>query len=260
MATVSSPPDIEYPTSDGRPMAETDHHRDLMVEGIETIKLVRGSDPNFYVSGNLLVFYEQGNRHKHVAPDFFAVRGVHNHPRDHYLIWLEGKAPEVAIEYTSKSTRKEDEKTKFVLYREKLRVQEYFLFDPFGDYLKPPFQGYRLKGNRYVKIHPVAGRLPSEVLGLHLERHGDRLRFYDPDSGRLLPTPDEARQHAEMARQHAEAAQDRAEATLIRAEAEKQRAEAARVLAEAEKQRAEAETERLRIQLEELQRRLPPQA
>ena len=235
MATVSTSPDIEYPTSDGRPMAETDHHRDLMVEGIETIKLARGSDPNFYVSGNLLIFYEQGNRRKHVAPDFFAVRGVRNHPRDHYLIWLEGKAPEVAIEYTSKTTRKEDEKTKFVLYRDKLRVLEYFLFDPFGDYLKPPFQGYRLKANRYVKIQPVAGRLPSEVLGLHLERFGDRLRFYDPAIGGWLSTPDEARQRAEAARQQAEAARQRAEATLIRAEAEKDRAEAARILAEAEK-------------------------
>jgi hypothetical protein len=250
MATVYSPPDIEYPTSDGRPMAETDHHRDLMVEGIETIKLACGSDPSFYVSGSILVFYERGNRRKHVAPDFFAVRGVHNHPRDHYLIWLEGKAPEVAIEYTSKTTRKEDEKTKFVLYRDRLRVQEYFLFDPFGDYLKPPFQGYRLKGNRYVKIRPMAGRLPSEVLGLHLERHGDRLRFYDPATGRWLPTPDEARQQAEVARQQAEAAH-------LRAEAEQMRAEAALQQAEAEKQRAEAENERLRIQLAELQRRSP---
>ena len=32
MASVSSPPEIDYPTTDGRPMAETDHHRDLMVE------------------------------------------------------------------------------------------------------------------------------------------------------------------------------------------------------------------------------------
>src|SRR5262249_51906893 len=183
---------------------------------------------------------------------FFAVRGVHNHPRDHYLIWLEGKAPEVAIEYTSKTTRKEDEKTKFVLYRDKLRVQEYFLFDPFGDYLKPPFQGYWLKGNRYVKIRPVAGRLPSQVLGLHLERHGDRLRFYDPATGRWLPTPDEARRQAEVAQLQAEAKWQRAEAARFQAEAEKQRAETARF-------QAEAENARLRLQVQELQQRFPPQ-
>ena len=222
MATAIPPTIIEYPTTDGRPMAETDHHRDLMVEGIETIKLARGAEPDFYVSGNLLVFYERGNLRKHVAPDFFAVRGVPNHRREHYLIWLEGKAPEVAIEYTSKTTRKEDQKTKFVLYRDTLRVKEYFLFDPFGDWLKPPFQGYRLRGDRYVHIRPVDGRLPSQVLGLHLEAHGEWLRFYDPSTGQWLPTPNEARQRAEAA-----------------------------------KQRAEAETERLRRELEELRRRLP---
>src|SRR5207247_2057972 len=152
-----------------------DHHRDLMVQGIETIKLARGNEADFYVSGNLLVFYEPGNRRKHVAPDFFAVRDVPNHDRDHYLIWEEGKAPEVVIEYTSKTTRKEDQNTKFILYRDTLKVKELFLFDPFGDYLKPPFQGYRLRGDRYVHIRPVAGRLPSQILGLHLEVDGDWL-------------------------------------------------------------------------------------
>jgi Uma2 family endonuclease len=205
-------------------MAETDHHRDLMVAGIDTIKLARAGDPDFYVSGNLLVFYEPGNRRKHVAPDFFAVRGVPNHKRDHYLIWEERQGPEVAIEYTSKTTRKEDQETKFVLYRDTLRVKEYFLFDPFGDYLQPQLQGYRLRAGRYVRIRPVDGRLPSQILGLHLEVQGDQLRFYDPSAGHWLPTPDEARRQAEAARQQ-----------------------------------TEAENERLRQELEALRRRLPSQ-
>ena len=29
-----------------------------------------------YVSGNLLIFYERGNRRKHVSPDVFMVKGV----------------------------------------------------------------------------------------------------------------------------------------------------------------------------------------
>jgi Uma2 family endonuclease len=213
-------------------MAETDRHRDLMVEAIGTIKLARGGEPDFYVSGNLLVFYEEGNPRRHVAPDFFAVRGVANHLRDHYLIWEEGKAPEVVVEFTSRTTRKEDQQTKLALYRDTMRVKEYFLFDPFGDWLDPRFQGHRLRAGRYVRIRPVEGRLPSQVLGLHLEAHGDDLRFYDPAAGRWLPTPDEARRQAA---------------------AEKQQADAAR-------QQAEAENERLRRQIEELQRRLPSQS
>jgi Uma2 family endonuclease len=229
MATGVVPKAIAYPTRDGRPMAETDHHRDLMVGAIQTIQLAHGHDPQFYVSGNLLVFYEQGNPRKHVAPDFFVVRGVPNDRRDHYLIWAEGRAPEVVIEFTSKTTRKEDQQTKLALYRDTLKVKEYFLFDPFGDYLKPRFQGYRLRGGRYVAIRPVQGRLPSQVLGVYLEAQGEWLRFYDPSLGRFLLTPEEARQQAEAARQQAEAA----------------------------RQQAEAENQRLRRELEELRGRLP---
>ena len=45
----TTPPKIRYPTSDGRPMAETDDHRDLMVELIETLKMYKAGDRRFYV-------------------------------------------------------------------------------------------------------------------------------------------------------------------------------------------------------------------
>ena len=66
------------------------------------------------------------------------------------------------------------------LYRDVLQVPEYFIFDPTEDYLKPPLQGFRLVDGEYARIEPVAGRLPSDVLGLHLERDGEELRLYDP--------------------------------------------------------------------------------
>jgi hypothetical protein len=51
-------------------------------------------------------------------PNVFVAPGVANHLhhlRDNFLIWQEGKAPQVVIELTSKSTRKEDTSTKFTL-------------------------------------------------------------------------------------------------------------------------------------------------
>jgi hypothetical protein len=44
MATATSKAhvDIDYPTSDGRPMAETDCHRDLMVTIIQTLRKSNG--------------------------------------------------------------------------------------------------------------------------------------------------------------------------------------------------------------------------
>jgi Uma2 family endonuclease len=224
-------------------MGETDLHRKMMQDLIDTLDDYFTEDPNIYVSGNLLVFYEQGNKRKHVSPDVFVVRGVPKKPlRDHYLIWREGQPPQFVIEVTSKTTRKEDQTKKPVLYRDIIKVAEYFLFDPTEDYLKPPFQGFRLVEGEYDPIEPVQGRLPSAVLGLHLERSGVDLRLFDPKTKSWLPT----------ARERAQAERDRAEAERDRAEAERNRADRE----EAERIRVETEVARLREEIDALKRRL----
>jgi Uma2 family endonuclease len=129
--------EVEYPTGDGKPMAETDIHRQDMVDLIDVLQDRYADDPEVYVSGDLLVFYEEDNPRKHVAPDVFVVFGVPKQPpRDHYLIWKEGRGPDLVIEITSKTTRSEDQKKKLALYRDVLKVPEYFQFDPTEDYLK----------------------------------------------------------------------------------------------------------------------------
>jgi Uma2 family endonuclease len=229
MATVPRTPlGREYPTSDGRPMAETDWHRDLMTTLIAILKMWYANIRRVYVSGNLLLYYVPGNKRKHVSPDVFVVRGVSKQKRLYYLLWEEGKSPEMIIELTSKSTRKEDLNTKYALYQDVLKVLEYFLFDPFAEYLDPPLRGYRLSDGKYLPIEPVGGRLPSEVLRLHLERDGMMLRFYDPATRKWLPTPEES---------------------LAQAQAERNEETARRL-------RAETELEALRQQLDVLQKRL----
>ena len=173
--------------------------------------------------------------------------GVPKQPkRDYYLVWKEGKAPDFIVEITSKSTRREDQKKKFELYRDVLRVSEYFLFDPRGEYLDPPLQGFRLAGGEYIPIEPVAGRLPSQVLGLHLERDGQKLRLFNPATGEHLLTRLEALEAAERraAEEHrlALAAEQRAAEEHQRALA----AEAARRSLAKEIERLRQENEALR--------------
>jgi Uma2 family endonuclease len=234
---------VEYPTSDGKPMAETEVHLDLMIDLIGTLQIRYAADPDVHVSGNLLLFYEENNRRKHVAPDVMVTRGILKLPkRLYYLLWAEGKAPDLIIELTSRTTRREDQRTKRQLYQDVLKVPEYFLFDPFEEYLKPSMQGYRLVEGEYTRIEPVAGRLPSEQLGLHLERDGTQLRLFDPQSGRWLPTPGE---QTAAAQAQAAAAQAQAAAAQAQAAAE----------ARARKQ-AEADADRMRQEIESLKRRL----
>ena len=195
MSTVPMPRRVVgngYPTSDGKPMAETDYHRRLMTALIETLEAFYAQDPMMYVSGNLLLFYQAKNRRKHVSPDVFVVPGVPKHPRDNYLLWEEGRGPRFVVELTSSSTRKEDTHKKKALYQDVLKVREYFLFDPMGDYLKPSMQGWRLRAGVYHPIREVDGRLPSLTTRLHLEREGNELRLWNPPTGRRLLTPREA--------------------------------------------------------------------
>ncbi len=72
--------EIEYPTGDGKPMAETDVHRQDMVDVIETLGHHFAHDPKVYVSGNLLLYYEEGNARKHVAPDVLVSLGIAKYP------------------------------------------------------------------------------------------------------------------------------------------------------------------------------------
>jgi Uma2 family endonuclease len=253
MATIPTPPataaEVDYPDSDGRPMGETPLHRDNLAYLVEMLRTWFENHPQVYVSGNMFVYYVPGNRLRHVSPDVFVVFGVPKHTtpeRRRYLIWEEAKAPDVVIELTSESTREEDIDDKLPIYRDLIGVREYFLFDPYEEHLDPPLQGYRLVEGQYQRIDAVAGRLPSEVLGLHFEHADGYLRPYDPVLGQRLLTPPEEH-HA-----------------LVQAEAELQQAETQRQQAEAERQRevearrqAEAEVERLRQELEALRRQLP---
>jgi Uma2 family endonuclease len=173
-------------------MAETDQHCELMIDLRKTLQAYYADNPMVYVSGNLLLFYIPNDRRRHVSPDIFVVKGVPKRERINYLTWEEGKGPQFVIELTSASTRREDVEDKFNLYQDTLRVSEYFLFDPLGDYLDPRLRGYRLYRGKYRPIRAVRGRLPSRVTGLHLERQGEAVRLYDPATGQLLLTPAES--------------------------------------------------------------------
>lgn len=105
-----------------------------------------------YVSGNLFIYYEEGNPQAVMSPDVFVVFGVSNRKRRTYKTWQEnGKLPSFILEITSKTTQRKDEVEKPQLYAS-LGVQEYFQYDPTADYLKPQLKGARLVEGRYQTL------------------------------------------------------------------------------------------------------------
>ena len=256
MATPSSypktkdTPPVEYPTGDGQPMAETPIHRDNMIAMLDVLRARYAADPMVYISGNMFLYYVPGKKRRHVSPDVFLVRDIPNKDRDAYFVWEEGKGPDVVFEYTSKSTRNEDLVDKYNLYQDVLKVSEYFLFDPKQEYLTPSLQGFRLRSGRYVPIEPVEGRLPSEVLGLHLEREGAFLRLHDPATGQKLLTSWESLSVTEAALRKVEAEKRQAEQERVLMAKALSEAKAAQLAAQADRERIERELEELRRKLE----------
>jgi Uma2 family endonuclease len=187
-----------YIESDGKPMGETPRHGQNIWYVFEPLREWFADVPDVYLAANMFVHYEEGNRNRHVSPDVFVVKGVPKEreaERRSYRVWEEAnQGLDAVIEVTSKSTRKEDLEVKLPLYRDVLRVKEYFLFDPYREYLDPPLRGFRLARKQYRPIAPRDGRLPSQVLGLHLEAVGEQLRLYDPARKQWLPIPPENRE------------------------------------------------------------------
>jgi Uma2 family endonuclease len=191
-------PPNSYPWGSARPFTETDWHFKAMAHLTQALEGWYEAVPDAYVSAGLPVYCEKGNKRRRVAPDVFVVLGVPKLLRCNFLPWEEGRGPNVVIELTASRTRWKDTHWKYKLYRDVLRVPEYFLFDPFGDYLTPRFQGYRLTAGEYRPMRLQEGRLRSRQLGLWLEPDGVDLRLVDPaTNARLLTTAEvEARAQA----------------------------------------------------------------
>jgi len=233
---------VEYPESDGKPMAETDVHRRELMHAILTLQEHFKAEEDVYIAGNLLLYYEEGNPLASVAPDVFYVKGIPRGDRRTYKLWEEQVAPQVVIEFSSRSTRREDLGKKRDLYW-KLGVEEYFLMDPLEEYLKPALQGFRRGEFGYLRLVPDKdGRLLSQVWGLWLRRDGEALRLVEADTGRVLPTPIEQAARAEQEAARAEQEAARAEQEAARAEQAVARAEqaVARAAQEATLRRQEA--------------------
>jgi len=225
---------IEYPSSDGEPMAETDLHYDLLTEG--TARLIEhfAADPNVYVSGNLLVYYQEGKPQACLSPDCFVAFGVAKGRRDTFKTWVEGVSPSVVFEFTSRSTRDNDLVKKLAIYQDVWKVDEYFLFDPREEYLNPSLQGFRR--DRRGKLRPIApdagGEVFSERLNLTMLRDGVMLTYRDEATGKLLTDANGnlARVEAEARAKAEERARDAQQAARADADA---RREAEARLAEA---------------------------
>lgn len=198
------------------PPLETDFHREQIDLLIRLLKYWWRERSDFYISGNLTVYYnnQQIKKRDFRGPDVFVVLGAEKRDRRSWAIWEEGgKYPNVVIELLSSATATIDRGAKKELYQDVWRVPEYFWFHP--ETLE--FAGFHLVNGHYEEIAPTeAGWLWSEQLGLYLDSHERQLRWFCAE-GQLIPLPEEAeRQAKEKAQQAKEQERLRAEQAELR--------------------------------------------
>lgn len=244
---------IEYPSSDGIPMGETERHAVVTMDARQALGHFFSERPDVYVGIDMLLYWVEGDAKQSVAPDVFVVFGAPKLPRrDTWLVWKEGgKTPDFVLEVTSKKTRRVDEGKKRRLYKS-LGVEEYWQFDPTGDYLDPLLKGARLVDGRYEPITSIKGFDGSlrfrSLLGLELRLERGELRFFASTGGRYLPTCEEA---FELGRR-ADEAVSVANAALAARDAARTERDSART----ERDAAREEASRLKRELAEVKARL----
>jgi Uma2 family endonuclease len=191
--------------------------------------------PDWFVTGDVCVYWERGNTKDYRAPDLFVVREPLTEPVTRvYQLWkqppgppLRGGAP-FALEVGSRTTFRQDVGPKVKIYQDHVKAAEYAHVDL--DHQRKRL--WRLGPAGYREIKPEAGtrrrrvgRLRSMELGLEYDLEEGLLRVYTLDGERL-------RSHEESEQQLKATEQRLEQEARRRQEAEEHAAELARQLAE----------------------------
>ncbi len=195
-AAPPRPAPVEYPESDGKPMAETDIHRRVIIDVATMLSTRYRGREDMFVGGDLMMYYEEGAPNLSVSPDIFVAFGPPSEPsRRVWKTWEEGKLADFVLEVTSKGTRRKDEEKRRLFQR--LGVVEYWQHDPTGEYMPAILKGQRLNAARTYEAIPLIAKPDgmlhgeSKVLSLHLCLEEARLRLFDPARNELLATNEE---------------------------------------------------------------------
>lgn len=223
MSIAPPPSEVEYPSSDGQPMAETGIHVVAIMHLHQALEDFFVDRADVFIASDMFWYWEKGNKTACIAPDVMVVPGVPSssvRQRRSFFTWREGGAvPAVVFEMASENTWRIDHGEKRTRYQQ-LKVHEYFIFDPEALYQNPPLQGFRLHGSTYRRIRTSA---IESVLGFRMQAEGTMLRLLDSQTGHPIPTRAEQVQRANARLDQAQAA---VKTEKRKVQAEKQRADA----------------------------------
>ncbi len=249
MRSTLPPPDLEYPETDGQPMANNTIQADVMMTLKENLEAMFRHRDDVFIAIDLFWYPVKGKKLERTAPDVMVAFGRPKGHRRSYKQWEEGGIPpQVVFEVVSEgNTADELEQVKKDFY-EKYGVEEYYIYDPDTGRWK----GFLRQGGQLKQIEEMVGWV-SPRLGVRFgigaeadpgvyDTEGNRFKGYLELREALEQAIERERQRAQEERQRAEQERQRAIEAERRAREERQRAE---LLAQ-QLQALEAELKRLK--------------
>lgn len=202
---ADSQPTIDYPESDGKPMADNTKQFRWIVVIKENLESLFADDLTVFVAGDLLWYPIEGNNKICTAPDAMVVFGRPKGDRGSYQQWKEENTPpQVVFEILSPCNTPREINRKLLFY-DRYGVEEYYLYDPETNALK----GWLRTEDFLDEIEEMAN-WHSPQLGIRFDLSEAELQIYRPDNTRflshteLIEQLDQERQRAEQERQRAD--------------------------------------------------------
>jgi Uma2 family endonuclease len=213
---------INYPESDGKPMADNTKQFHWITVIKQNLDWLFAQDTQVFIAGDLFWYPVEGRPDIVTAPDVLVVFGRPKGDRGSYKQWEENNiAPQVVFEILSPSNSKTEMEKKLIFY-ERYGVGEYYIYDPDRD---------RLEEKGILNNISVMQNWVSPGLGMRFEQSGDVLKLYRPDGTPFHSYNEvsillmEEQQQVEIEQQRAESERQQAKIERQRAESEKERAD-----------------------------------
>ena len=141
---------VEYPSSDGRMIAELPKHGDAILYALATLRIWFARHDRVQVGASMFLYYQEGDNSKRVTLDLFVARGLDSLPPC-YKLWEAGWPPSFVLEVAAPSTEERDLGEKQALYAS-IGAEEYWRFHPAGSLEGARRAGTRLEGGNAAGI------------------------------------------------------------------------------------------------------------
>jgi len=238
---------INYPSSDGKPMADNTRQWNWITfikNGLEETT----ANQAIFVAGDLLWYPVEGNNKIRVAPDVLVAIGRPKGDRNSYLQWREDHiAPQIVFEVLSPGNSKK-EMAKKLLWYEKYQVVEYYVYDP--DFNK--LEIYNREGDKLVNVNTRDWISP--LLKFRLLWTKDTLKLFHPNGLPFLSYAEVIAnvKSSNTAMKKAETKAEKAQVRAEKAETKAEKAQAKAETAETKAKQAEAKAALLAAKLRAL--------